>query len=101
MTSTCSIVPSTEAPSAADGDARSAWPLRTALRVEQTQVLDSTLGALLPFLRLDEARFPTVRFFEQWRAGSAAISMETSYLSQELRVSRYEPGQAFVWARVG
>lgn len=94
MTSTCSIVP------AAD-DEPIGWPLRTALQVEQTQVLDSTLGKLLPFLRIDEVRFPTVRFFEQWRAGSAAISMETSYLSQELRISRFELGQAFVWARVG
>ncbi|KAJ1634235.1 hypothetical protein T492DRAFT_974801 [Pavlovales sp. CCMP2436] len=75
-------------------------PQRTRLRVERTQVLDSSIGALFPFLSLDQVRFPTSELFEQLKPGSSLIEMETTFVGSEMRVSRYEPGQAFVWTRV-
>lgn len=84
------------------------------LRVERTQVLESSLGELLPFLPIGAAAFPTSAVFEQLRPGSAEVLLQTSFLSGGLRVSRYLDGPealgegsggegrggAFVWARV-
>ncbi|KAG8457249.1 hypothetical protein KFE25_011491 [Diacronema lutheri] len=108
MTSTAAIL----APTGGGGAARVAR-----LRVEQTRVLDSSLGALLPFLALDRLAFPTADVFERLRPGSSEVRLETTFLSHTLRVSRHRAGGAddadaaggsdvaadsgaFVWSRV-
>lgn len=108
VTSSAAILGATAAPAGAQG-ARLAR-----LRVERTQVLESSLGELLPFLPIGAAAFPTSAVFEQLRPGSAEVLLQTSFLSGGLRVSRYLDGPealgegsggegkggAFVWARV-
>jgi hypothetical protein len=104
MTSTATIMPPVNKvvpPGVDEAAAQSTRPLHTSLRVERTQVLESSIGELLPFLRIDDVRFPTSDVFERLRAGSSKIGMETTYLSPSMRISRYEPGQAFVWTRCG
>lgn len=92
-------------------------PILTRLRVEQTQVLESSLGELLPALAIDQIAFPTTDVFERLRPGSSEISLQTTFLSDNMRISRYTldgssaldatggrdteaKGGAFVWVRV-
>lgn len=112
MTSTAAVLPR-----ATDGPAPP-LPLSTALRVQKTQVLRSSIAQLAPFMSIDDIAFPTADLFERVRPGSADIELVTSVLSggapddeadgsQEarsagIRISRYEPGGGtFVWARCG
>lgn len=57
--------------------------------------LEQVIGGLV-----EGAKFPSRQVFEQVKQGSSEVIMEVSYLSDELRVTRNENGQVFVFGKV-
>lgn len=68
------------------------------LSVEKTQVLDSTVAKLLPFLDADMA-FPSGAALELARPGASTVYLRVTYLDEDLRVSRNEDGRVSVFSR--
>mmetsp|Transcript_33559 Transcript_33559/g.80027 ORF Transcript_33559/g.80027 Transcript_33559/m.80027 type:complete len:323 (-) Transcript_33559:37-1005(-) len=76
-------------------------PTSLVLTVQHTAVKRSTWSQLPVIGGLVEgAKFPSRQVFEQVKQGSSEVIMEVSYLSDELRVTRNENGQVFVFGKV-
>jgi hypothetical protein len=70
------------------------------IRVDQTKVLESTLGRFLPFVD-DKLSFPSGAAMELARPGSSTVFMRVTYLDDDIRVCRNEADdKVFVYQRV-
>eukprot|EP00232_Nephroselmis_pyriformis_P005071 CAMPEP_0182907860 /NCGR_PEP_ID=MMETSP0034_2-20130328/34804_1 /TAXON_ID=156128 /ORGANISM="Nephroselmis pyriformis, Strain CCMP717" /LENGTH=327 /DNA_ID=CAMNT_0025043913 /DNA_START=1 /DNA_END=984 /DNA_ORIENTATION=+ len=69
-------------------------PSTLKLQVETTQVVRNTM----PFF--DQVIFPTRQALDLARADGVPVSLATTYLDGDMRVSRYDDGSVFVYTRV-
>lgn len=73
--------------------------IETRLCVESTQVRDSTLEEVLPFVPIGDVTFPTAEVFGRVRRGCEYVTMTTVYLSDLVRISTFDNENFAVWAR--